>query len=105
LERAIQAIWSQVLRGDLEATKTLAQLVRLKIRLCDLDVRREVAAGTEAAPVLYQVDGGDPKPLEELTDEELATTIAFLEQAVHGDGPSQSLPETDSPADPADQPP
>lgn len=58
LERAIQAIWPQVLRGDLEAIKTLLQVVRLKARLYGLDTGQEVEADTEAAPVLFQVDGG-----------------------------------------------
>ena len=87
LERAIQAIWPQVLRGDLEAIETVLQIVRLEARLYGLDARPGLEAETEARPILIQVDGGDLKRLEELTNEELASYVASLESALDGDDP------------------
>jgi hypothetical protein len=92
LERAIQAIWPQVLRQDLAAIKALSQIVLLRTRLFGLDAGPAVAAESEARPILIQVGEGDPKRLEELTDEELASYVAALESALDGD---------DAPSDPA----
>jgi hypothetical protein len=88
LERVIRAIWPQVLRGDLEAIKTVLQIVRLEARLYGLDARPEVAAEDEDRPILIQVDGGDPKHLEELTEEELLKYIAALKHTLDNDNAS-----------------
>ena len=88
LERVIRAIWPQVLREDLEAIKTVSQIVRLKTGLFGLDAGPEVAAESEARPILIQVDGGDPKRLEELTDEELLKYVATLKHTLDKDNAS-----------------
>jgi hypothetical protein len=71
LVRVIRAIWPQIVREDLEAIKTVSQIVRLETGLFGLDAGPEVAAESEARPISIQVDGGDPKRLEELTEEQL----------------------------------
>jgi len=85
--RVIRAIWPQIVREDLEAIKTVSQIVRLETGLFGLDAGPEVAAESEARPILIQVDGGDLKRLEELTNEELASYVASLESALDGDDP------------------
>jgi len=87
LERVIRAIWPQLVREDLETIKTVSQIVRLETGLFGLDAGPEVAAESEARPILIQVDGGDLKRLEELTNEELASYVASLESALDGDDP------------------
>jgi hypothetical protein len=88
LGRVIRAIWPQVLRGDPEAIKTVSQIVGRWTGLFGLDARPEVAAESEARPIVIQVDGGAPKRLEELTDEELASYAATLQHTLDKDNAS-----------------
>jgi hypothetical protein len=87
LEQAIQAIWPQVLRGNLDAVKTVLQTHDLKVCLCGLDVPGDRAEPVEAGDTFIQVGAGAPKRLEELTNEELASYVASLESALDGDDP------------------
>jgi hypothetical protein len=75
-------------REDLETIKTVSQIVRLETGLFGLDAGPEVAAESEARPILIQVDGGDPKRLEELTEEELLKYVATLKHALDKDNGS-----------------
>ena len=96
LEQVIQAAWPRVLRGDLEAIKTLLEALRLKVRWYGLDVSGDRAAAASAGDTFIQVGTGDPNRLENLTEEELPVCIASLERALDDDGPSQRALDSDS---------
>lgn len=90
LEREIDAIWPQVLRGYLEAVKAYLQAVRSKVRLYGLSARGDQAESAEAGDTFIQVGAGAPKRFEHLTDEELLSYVASLEQTLHSDNASDS---------------
>jgi len=96
LEQVIQAAWPRVLRGDLEAIRTLLEALRLKVRWYGLGVSGDRAAAASAGDTFIQVGTGDPSRLKNLTDEELLVYIASLERAPDGDDPSQRALDSDS---------